>query len=143
MVMDVKTSEEILLARGIKPTANRILVLRELASAERPMSLAELEYRILSVDKSGIFRSLALFKERHLVHVLEDGGDGVRYEFCRSSSEDTDDDQHAHFFCERCRQTFCLDGIGVPQVELPAGYEPVSVNYMIKGVCPDCARKRR
>lgn len=140
--MDVKKSEEILKARGIKPTANRILVLRELAAAERPMSLTELEYRILSIDKSGIFRALSIFKERHLVHVLEDGGDGVRYEFCRSKSEDTDDDQHAHFYCEQCKQTLCLEGIAVPQVELPDGFEQLSVNYMIKGICPECARKR-
>ena len=54
------------MAHGIKPTANRIVVLRCLASAERPMSLSELEYKILSIDKSGIFRALALFKENRL-----------------------------------------------------------------------------
>ena len=131
-----------MVAHGIKPTANRIVVLRCLASAERPMSLSELEYKILSIDKSGIFRALALFKENRLVHVLEDGGDGVRYELCRSHDSDTDDDQHAHFYCELCRRTFCLDHIAVPQVELPDGYEVCSVNYMIKGVCPECARSR-
>ncbi|MBM6661024.1 Fur family transcriptional regulator [Marseilla massiliensis] len=141
--MDVSKIEEILQGHGIKPTSNRIVVLRELTSAERPMSLTELEYKILSIDKSGIFRALSVFKEHHLVHVLEDGGDGVRYEFCRSHSDDADDDLHAHFYCERCRQTFCLEDIAVPQVELPGGYEAVSVNYMIKGICPECARKHR
>lgn len=141
--MDVSKIEEILQGHGIKPTSNRIVVLRELTSAERPMSLTELEYKILSIDKSGIFRALSVFKEHHLVHVLEDGGDGVRYEFCRSHSDDVDDDLHAHFYCERCRQTFCLEDIAVPQVELPGGYEAVSVNYMIKGICPECARKHR
>ena len=68
--MDVNTIEEILQGHGVKPTANRIVVLRELAVAERPMSLTELEYKILSIDKSGIFRALTLFKEHHLVHVL-------------------------------------------------------------------------
>ena len=139
--MDVSKIEEILQGHGIKPTSNRIVVLRELTSAERPMSLTELEYKILSIDKSGIFRALSVFKEHHLVHVLEDGGDGVRYELCRSHDGDTDDDQHAHFYCERCRRTFCLDYIAVPQVDLPEGYEARSVNYMIKGVCPDCARR--
>ena len=117
--MDVSKIEEILQGHGIKPTSNRIVVLRELTSAERPMSLTELEYKILSIDKSGIFRALSVFKEHHLVHVLEDGGDGVRYEFCRSHSDDADDDLHAHFYCERCRQTFCLEDIAVPQAELP------------------------
>ena len=141
--MDVSKIEEILQGHGIKPTSNRIVVLRELTSAERPMSLTELEYKILSIDKSGIFRALSVFKEHHLVHVLEDGGDGVRYAFCRSHSDDADDDLHARRYCERCRQTFCLEDIAVPQVELPGGYEAVSVNYMIKGICPECARKHR
>lgn len=79
--MDVSKIEEILQGHGIKPTSNRIVVLRELTSAERPMSLTELEYKILSIDKSGIFRALSVFKEHHLVHVLEDGG-----EACATSS---------------------------------------------------------
>ena len=139
--MDTKSIEEILAGHGVKPTANRIVVVKALAAAERPMSLSELEGKILSIDKSGIFRALAVFKENHLVHVLEDGGDGVRYELCRSTSSHVDDDQHAHFFCEMCRQTFCLDGIAVPMVELPGGYHARSVNYMVKGVCPACAAK--
>ena len=51
---------------SIKPTANRLIVLRTLDGAGRPMSLSELEYKILSIDKSGIFRTLSLFREQHL-----------------------------------------------------------------------------
>ncbi|MCH5302359.1 MAG: transcriptional repressor [Prevotella sp.] len=126
---------------GIKPTANRIVVARALAQAERPMSLTELEYKILSIDKSGVFRALSLFRERHLVHVLEDGGDGVRYELCHShGTHRQDDDQHVHFYCEKCQKTFCLSDRPIPAVELPEGYEMVSVNYMVKGICPACRK---
>ena len=50
--------EQLLTEHGIKPTANRIVVVKALAAAERPMSLTELEYKILSIDKSGVFRAL-------------------------------------------------------------------------------------
>ena len=70
--------EEMLQEHGVKPTANRIVVVKALADAERPLSLSELEYKIMSIDKSGVFRALTLFREHHLVHVIEDGGDGVR-----------------------------------------------------------------
>ena len=43
--------EQLLQQHGIKPTANRIVVVRTLATAGRPMSLTELEYKILSIDK--------------------------------------------------------------------------------------------
>ena len=128
-------------AHNIKPTANRLIVLRTLDGAGRPMSLTELENKIQTIDKSGIFRTLSLFREQHLVHVIEDGGDGVRYELCHSHDDDIDDDLHVHFYCEQCHQTYCLDHIPVPGIDLPAGFIMSSVNYMVKGICPHCAYK--
>ena len=131
--------EALLIAHDIKPTANRIVVAKTLAALQRPMSLSELEYKILSIDKSGVFRALTLFREHHLVHVIEDGGDGVRYELCHShDGHAEDDDQHVHFYCERCHRTFCLPDTPIPAVDLPAGYRLSSINYMAKGLCPEC-----
>lgn len=124
---------------GVKPTANRIVVAKALAEAGRPLSLHELEYKILSIDKSGIFRALSLFRENRLVHVIEDGGDGVRYELCHSHhSDDKDDDMHVHFYCEQCHRTYCLEDIPIPQVAIPDGFRLSSINYMMKGICPKC-----
>ena len=139
-MMSSAECEALLASHGIKPTANRIVVARTLAAAERPMSLTELEYKILSIDNSGVFRALTLFREHHLVHVIEDGGDGVRYELCHShDGHAEDDDQHVHFYCERCHRTFCLTDMPIPTVSLPAGYELHDINYMAKGLCPECS----
>jgi len=132
---------EIMEHHGVKPTVNRILVAKALEASDRPLSLAELESKLQTVDKSGISRALALFREHHLVHVLEDGGDGVRYELCRSHNDEQDDDMHVHFYCECCRRTFCLDGIKIPPVTLPGGFIMNSVNYMVKGICPTCRKE--
>jgi len=136
--MNEQQCVELLQHHGVKPTANRIVVLKALAATERPLSLTELEYKILTIDKSGVFRALALFKEHHVVHVIEDGGDGVRYELCHSHDGHKDEDLHVHFYCERCRRTFCLEDIAVPEVDLPEGFEMTSVNFMVKGICPEC-----
>ena len=104
------------------------------------MSMGELEDALETVDKSVISRTLSLFREQHLVHVIEDGGDGVRYELCHSHHDDHDDDTHVHFHCESCGRTFCLEDIPVPEVAVPDGFKASSVNYMIKGTCPDCSR---
>ena len=138
--MDERHCVELLEEHGVKPTANRIVVVKALASADRPLSLSELEYKILSIDKSGVFRALTLFREHHVVHVIEDGGDGVRYELCHSHHDGVDDDLHVHFYCEHCRRTFCLEEIGIPEVTLPKGFMMTSVNFMVKGICPDCRR---
>ena len=126
---------------NIKATANRLIVLRALDGAGRPMSLTELEYKILTIDKSGIFRTLSLFREQHLVHVIEDGGDGVRYELCHSHHDEIDDDLHVHFYCEQCQQTYCLDYTEIPEISLPKGFEKKSANLMIKGICGNCKEK--
>ncbi len=138
--MNKNDSVRLLELHDIKPTANRIVVVNALMECERPMSLSELEYKILTIDKSGIFRTLTIFKEHHLVHVIEDGGEGVRYELCHSHNHKHDDDVHVHFFCEHCHKTYCFENIKIPQVDLPDGYEMTTVNYVIKGCCPECKK---
>ena len=136
--MDKTTYIQLLEAHNIKPTANRIMVIEALASSMQPQSLAELERRIQTIDKSNIFRALTLFREQHLIHAIEGGSDGTRYELCHSHSQDHDDDQHPHFYCERCQQTYCLEGVALPEIRLPEGFEPHTTNYLIKGLCPHC-----
>ena len=131
--------EHLLEEHGVKATPNRLLVAKALAGAGRPLSLMELEAQLETIDKSAIFRALGAFKEAHLVHVLEDSGDGVRYELCHSHHGDHDDDVHVHFYCTRCHRTFCLEDTPIPPVKVPEGYEAEGVSYLIKGVCPECA----
>ncbi len=129
---------ELMEHHGVKPTANRILIARALSEAGRPMSMTELEGVLETIDKSNVFRSLQAFREAHLVHVLEDTGDGVRYELCHSHHDDEDDDLHVHFYCEKCHRTFCLEGTPIPPVSVPEGFTAQTVNYLVKGICPDC-----
>lgn len=130
--------EHLLEEHGVKATPNRLLVARALASAGRPLSLMELEAQLETIDKSAIFRTLGAFKDAHLVHVLEDSGEGVRYELCHSHHDDHDDDVHVHFYCTKCHRTYCLEDTPVPPVQVPEGYEVESVSYLLKGVCPEC-----
>ena len=130
--------EHLLEEHGVKATPNRLLVARALAEAGRPLSLMELEARLETIDKSAIFRTLGTFKEAHLVHALEDSGDGVRYELCHSHHEDHDDDLHVHFYCTKCHRTFCLENTPIPPVAAPEGYEVKTKSYLLKGVCPEC-----
>lgn len=138
--MDEATCVSLLEEHDIKPTANRIVVAKALASSMNPQSLAELERKIVTIDKSNVFRALTLFKEHHLVHTIEGGSDGTKYELCHSHSHEHDDDQHPHFFCEVCQQTYCLEGMKMPALELPEEFEAHTANYIIKGVCPHCRK---
>ena len=130
--------EALMQEHGVKPTANRILILRTLLRAGRPLSMTEIETDLESVDKSIISRTLSAFREAHLLHVLADG-ESIRYEVCHCAAEEEDTDRHVHFHCTRCGRTFCLEDLPVPEVACPAGFRLETAEYTIQGVCPDCA----
>lgn len=138
--MESHDYEKLLIEHGVKPTANRMMVVKALDASMLPQSMAELERRIDTIDKSNVFRTLQLFREHHLVHAIDGAADGLRFELCHSHHNDHDDDLHPHFYCEQCQQTYCLDGVSMPAIELPEGFEGHSSNYMIKGTCPHCKK---
>jgi len=137
--MDSNEIEKLLEGKGVKPTSNRILVIRELLKATNPVNIADLEILLgFTLDKASIFRVLELFAEKDVVHVIEDGSRSLKYELCHSYTHHSITDQHIHFYCERCKKTYCIPCIKVPVVKLPKGFQSHSINYVIKGTCPKC-----
>lgn len=126
--------------RGIKPTAMRLLILREMMRGDETVSLPKLEQYLPTVDKSTISRTLSLFLLHRLVHAIDDGSGSLKYAVCSDDCDCSIEDVHTHFSCEKCHRTFCLKNISVPVVDLPAGFRLSSVNYVLKGVCPECSR---
>lgn len=135
-----KSVEEILKQAGISPTPIRILVYKCIQESEKSLSLADIELRLDTVDKSSVSRSLNLFREYHLVHAFNDGSGSMKYELCKSDIPSNHDDLHVHFHCNSCGETFCLTSTKVPEVSLPPGFIPQETNYVIMGICADCSK---
>lgn len=136
---DTAALEAHLTARGVRPTASRLLVLRTLWEARAPLSLRELEERLVVAERSTVFRSLQLLVEHHLAHAIDDGSGAMKYEACHGETDCTPSDQHPHFYCRRCRHTFCLTSSPLPQIALAEGFRAEAYNIIIKGLCPQCA----
>lgn len=131
--------EDRLLRKGVRPTMARILVTRLLSGRHAPISMNEIETELETLDKSTVSRTLAVLLEHRVVHAFEDGSGSLKYEICRSESDECLlEKRHVHFHCTECQRTFCMNSIKVPVVEMPAGYEVDSINYTIQGVCPEC-----
>lgn len=141
--MNTEYLEHKLKHRGIKPTAIRLLVLEQMCRGDETVSLPQLERLLPTVDKSSISRTLSLFLLNRLIHVVDDGSGALKYNICSDDCSCDVEDEHTHFFCTRCERTFCLKRIHVPVVNLPNGFLLESVNYVIKGICPECSGKRR
>ncbi len=130
-------------SKGIRPTANRILVMKTLMGEQNPQSLSNLERKMVSMDKSSIFRTLTLFLEHDVVHAFEDGRGVLCYELCEEKGACDHQDGHIHFYCESCQRSFCMEDIHIPSFELPEGFYPHSISFVIKGECPDCRKKHQ
>lgn len=133
---------EILESRGIKATAIRIMLLRVMASEGHAMSVQSLEDELETFDKSTIFRAITLFNEHGLLHSIDDGTGVVKYAFCHDDHEEEHQDLHVHFYCESCHKTLCLEDVPAPHVDLPEGFVQHGVNFVVKGLCPDCSSRR-
>ncbi len=143
------TSEEAqqkLQHHNIRPTSNRILILQALDRQSGPVSQKQLEYDLMSVDKSGVSRSLALLHQHGLVHQIP-GPVGVDlWELCHShegacSNDEPCDDEHAHFYCTSCGRTWCLHDVETPHPALPPGFHAQHCHFVITGLCARCSEK--
>ena len=126
--------------KGVKPTANRMLVYQVMMDQHRPLCLRDLEDELVTMDRSSIFRTLTLFLKHDVIHAFEDGRGVEHYELCRHDDEDHTG-SHVHFYCESCGRTYCIEQVSLPSVHLPEEYSVHSMSFVVKGVCPECSHK--
>ena len=135
----MKSDEELLVQAGVRVTAVRLMIWRHVRHEfSDAFSLADLEALMPTVDRSTLFRTLTLLTEAHLLHEIDDGTGKQKY--CRCRCEDDGHLNHIHFSCVRCGKTYCLMDYAIPRVDLPEGFVPDDIEYVVKGLCPSCSK---
>lgn len=127
-------------ARGIKPTAIRLLVFKTMLNYPQAFSLSDLEVTLDTVDKSTLSRTISLFHNKLLIHSIDDGSGSIKYSVCSDDCTCALNDLHVHFHCSKCNKTFCLESISIPEVQLPQGFLLENVNFVLKGLCDTCSK---
>lgn len=136
---DMKSNiDEQLGHRNIKPTAMRELVLKVFSEQSSAISVADLERQFEKADRVTLYRTLKTFEEKKLIHHIDDGSGSVKYALCTESCECNPEDLHVHFLCTKCNQTFCLNDMPVPSLNLPVNFNLDSISMVVKGVCANC-----
>ncbi|MDR1585511.1 MAG: transcriptional repressor [Prevotellaceae bacterium] len=139
--MDEQPYVQQLEARGIRPTALRLLAFKTMTAYPQAFSLSNLEEALDTVDKSTLFRTITLFHKQHLIHSIDDGSGSIKYSVCSSDCMCRIKDLHAHFSCNKCRRTFCMKTVPIPDVELPQKFILSNINFVLKGLCDKCSGK--
>ncbi len=124
--------------KKIKPTTMRLLVLRQLVESGSAISLMDLEARFEKADKTTLYRTLKTFEENKLIHSIEDGTGSMKYALCEEGCECEPQDQHVHFHCVQCGETYCLTQSKIPQIQIPSGFKGASASMVYKGTCANC-----
>lgn len=125
--------------KKIKPTTMRLLVLKQLIETNTAISLSNLESKFDQADKITLYRTLKTFEEKRLIHSIEDGSGAVKYALCEEGCECAPEDQHVHFHCTKCSETYCFNQTKIPNTKIPSGFLPSSASMVYKGVCPNCS----
>lgn len=128
----------------IRPTGSREAVLKILSNARRTLSHANIEEAMQDQsDRVTIFRTLNLFKEKHLVHKVVDGEGIARYALCDTDKCDINGhhDNHIHFICECCQEVFCIHNQPEINISLPDNYSLHDIQIIGRGLCPACTKR--
>lgn len=136
----MERSEAILKESGMRRTDFRVKLISILLDQDHKAVSSDLvEKRLGAFDRVTLYRTLKTLEEKGIVHkVIGDNGD-QRYALCDSKCKvHSNVEEHAHFNCTSCNQTFCLRDQGEISIALPQNFKLVHTDITLSGVCAQC-----
>ena len=124
-------------------TQPRVAVLACLMSLDHAASHFDVAQALAKhhpIDRVTVYRVLEWLVEVEIAHRIA-GDDRVwRFMINDPTASIAPHHQHAHFTCNTCGQTFCLDDVpNKLNFRLPSGFKPSAVDLKFRGRCLHCA----
>lgn len=131
---------EILKRNQLSITDGRKKILELFLNANGALAHADIEKNTgEAFDRVTVYRTLQTFVDKGIIHLIPTTDNSILYALCKDNCEaGHHHDNHVHFVCDQCQKTICLDGVLVPQVQLPEHFEPHQAEMVVKGICGDC-----
>ena len=135
-----KDIKEILKSNQLSVTASREKILNLFLDQEGALAHGDIEKKAgEKFDRVTIYRTLQTFVEKGIIHTIPTVDNSIRYALCKDDcAEGHHHDHHVHFVCSRCKNTFCLDDIVTPSIDLPKGYSTSHIEVVVEGTCKNC-----
>lgn len=131
---------ELLHAHGLKKTPIRTEMLELFVNHDFALSANDIVAKMTAGrDRVTIYRALSAFEKHGILHRASEDGQGIKYALCgQHCPDESHADRHAHFICEECHQTYCLEDVEVPKVQVSDEFSVNRVNYTLSGICKIC-----
>ena len=132
----------ILYNHGLRKTIFRKELLNLFYNTKSSLTHEEIKNKIGNKgNKVTIYRALEAFERNGLIHRVPDKNNLSRYAICNKNCDSNSNEHiqnHAHFICNDCHQTFCIDEIEVPSFKNLSGFNIQKSNITLEGKCPSC-----
>ena len=129
--------------KGMKATTLRLQVLELFLEKQEPLSHAAIfeHFAVLGQkpDRVTLYRTLSAFSDAQIVYEIR-GTDGTAWFCLQKPSIDRCPGNHPHFLCRECGRMICLHEQLLPRVEIPEGTIIEGKQFLIFGLCPQCAQ---
>jgi Fur family transcriptional regulator, ferric uptake regulator len=137
MARDIKS---ILKQSQLSITASREKILQLFLDHTGALAHGDIEKKAgEKFDRVTVYRTLQTFVEKGIIHTIPTADNSVRYALCKDDcAEGHHHDQHIHFVCTSCTNTYCLDDVVTPAIKLPRGYTSSHIEVLVEGVCKNC-----
>ncbi len=134
---------DLLHAHGLKKTPIRTEMLGLFMDHDFALSASDIGAKMKAGhDRVTVYRALSSFEKHGILHKASEDGQGIKYALCgHSCPNEIHADRHAHFVCDKCHQTYCLESIEVPEVSALADFSVNKVSYILSGICKECNAK--
>ena len=132
-------SESLLKSKNLRKTPLRLQVLEQfLKKTHSAIQINKLEDELGEVDRITLYRTLKTFEKEGIIHKVIDASQQNKYALCLDNCSTHTQADHAHFLCESCGETTCLEDSIIKDLTLPNHYKINKVQIALSGTCANC-----
>lgn len=137
-VLSVDELKDILASRNIKPSLQRISVLKHMMEHRSHPSVdtiyKDLSAHIPTLSKTTVYNTLNQLTDKGIIAVLNIDGVEAKYEYAEEA--------HAHFLCTKCHTIYDVElNTDLFNTMLVDGHHVTEAQIHFRGICKDCRLK--
>jgi Fe2+ or Zn2+ uptake regulation protein len=125
-------------AHGLRPSVPRVAIYQFLVTHPIHPTVDDiysaLRPKMRTLSRTTVYNVLHSFVEQGLADKVHSEDLELRY--------DANVTPHAHFKCLKCGKVYDFAETPcealLPYAKVPEGFDPMSVSFIIRGMCPDC-----